>query len=215
MPGENGQPVDRAKGNALQKYSTHILAAVAIAAISYMVGYTLGGGGGKTEPLIAMTPAPSLVQTAEPSAEPSEISKELPVPEESVQPDPVESIDLIITPEPTPEEEISPGPAVSPSAIPTQTPNAATPVPSVVQTPVPVPTPQPAESHYTADGKLRLNLATKAELMALPGIGEVIAERIIEYRTEHGGFKSVAELNFIKGIGEKKFADLKDLVSAD
>lgn len=61
--------------------------------------------------------------------------------------------------------------------------------------------------------KLDINKATKAELMKLPKIGEKLADRIIEYRETHGGFKSVEELMRIKGIGKKKFAEIKDLVT--
>ena len=47
----------------------------------------------------------------------------------------------------------------------------------------------------------------------LPGIGEVMAERIIDYRTKQGGFKSTEELMNVKGIGEKKFKKIKDHIS--
>jgi competence protein ComEA len=57
--------------------------------------------------------------------------------------------------------------------------------------------------------KLNLNTATQAELENISGIGPVTAKRIIEYREEHGGFRSVAELDEIEGIGPKKLARLK------
>ncbi len=64
-----------------------------------------------------------------------------------------------------------------------------------------------------ADGRLDLNTATLEQLMELPGIGEVLAERVLEYRETHGGFSSVEELMNVSGIGEKRFAALKDLVT--
>jgi len=50
--------------------------------------------------------------------------------------------------------------------------------------------------------------------MNLPGIGEVLANRIVEYRTEKGGFKSVEDLKNVSGIGDKKFDEIKDKIIA-
>jgi comEA protein len=58
-------------------------------------------------------------------------------------------------------------------------------------------------------GSVDLNSASKTELLALPGIGETMAERIVLYRKEHGRFASNKELINVKGIGEKKFLKLK------
>jgi competence protein ComEA len=60
--------------------------------------------------------------------------------------------------------------------------------------------------------RLDLNRATHADLEELPGIGKVLAERIIAYRTEHGAFGSVADLRSVSGIGAKLFAQLEPLV---
>ncbi|WP_017625240.1 helix-hairpin-helix domain-containing protein [Nocardiopsis chromatogenes] len=57
-----------------------------------------------------------------------------------------------------------------------------------------------------------LNTATQEQLQTLPGVGPVLAERIIAFRTEHGGFKAVEQLQDVSGIGEKRYAELKDLV---
>ena len=57
-----------------------------------------------------------------------------------------------------------------------------------------------------------LNQATQRQLDVLPGIGPVLAGRIIEYRQRHGGFRSVSELRTVSGIGPKRYASLKDLV---
>ncbi|MEU0136582.1 ComEA family DNA-binding protein [Streptomyces sp. NPDC006296] len=58
-----------------------------------------------------------------------------------------------------------------------------------------------------------LGTATAEQLETLPGVGPVLAQHIIDYRTEHGGFRSVDELREVKGIGDRRFADLRPLVS--
>ena len=62
-------------------------------------------------------------------------------------------------------------------------------------------------------GLVNLNSATQAELEALPGIGPSLAGSIIAERERRGGFRSVNELRDVRGIGEKRFADLKDKVT--
>lgn len=59
---------------------------------------------------------------------------------------------------------------------------------------------------------LDLNTATLQQLMLLPGIGESLGQRIIDYRTEHNGFTSVEELKQVSGIGDKKFAEIMPYV---
>ncbi|MEU3077614.1 ComEA family DNA-binding protein [Streptomyces laurentii] len=59
---------------------------------------------------------------------------------------------------------------------------------------------------------LSLSTATAEQLDALPGVGPVLARHIVEHRAEHGGFRSVAELRDVSGIGERRFADLAPLV---
>ncbi|MFI9745778.1 helix-hairpin-helix domain-containing protein [Streptomyces sp. NPDC052494] len=59
---------------------------------------------------------------------------------------------------------------------------------------------------------LSLNAATVEQLDTLPGVGPVLARHIVDHRTEHGGFRSVAELREVNGIGERRFADLETLV---
>ena len=58
------------------------------------------------------------------------------------------------------------------------------------------------------DGPLNINTASKADLMTLPGIGEVLAQRILDYRKTNGSFQSPAELMYIEGIGEQRLEEL-------
>jgi competence protein ComEA len=64
-----------------------------------------------------------------------------------------------------------------------------------------------------ASGKVNINTATASQLEELPGIGEVIAQRIVDYRTQHGPFKTVRDLLKVDGIGEKKFESIEDHVT--
>jgi competence protein ComEA len=62
-------------------------------------------------------------------------------------------------------------------------------------------------------GLVNLNTATSAQLQTLPGVGPVLADRIIAYRDEHGRFGSVADLRKVTGIGDARYNELKDRVS--
>ncbi|MFF2008991.1 ComEA family DNA-binding protein [Streptomyces sp. NPDC058195] len=57
-----------------------------------------------------------------------------------------------------------------------------------------------------------LNTATAGQLETLPGVGPVLAQHIVDYRAQHGGFRSVDELREVNGIGDRRFADLRPLV---
>ena len=63
-----------------------------------------------------------------------------------------------------------------------------------------------------ADGPIDLNTATLSELDTLPGVGPVLAQRILDWRTEHGRFATVDQLSDVPGIGDARLAQLRDLV---
>ncbi len=70
----------------------------------------------------------------------------------------------------------------------------------------------PADTIKVNRGLLDLNRAKRYELEALPGIGPKLAQRIIDYRERHGGFKTVSQLRNVAGIGPKRYATLRELV---
>ena len=57
--------------------------------------------------------------------------------------------------------------------------------------------------------RVDINLGSVEELQRLPGIGPVLAGRILQYRREHGKFGSIRDIQNVKGIGEKRFAQLE------
>ena len=82
----------------------------------------------------------------------------------------------------------------------------------VVPVRAPVSAPGPAAPGVPA-GPVHLNTATLEQLDALPGVGPVTAQKILDYRQQHGAFGSVEELDAIPGIGPARLAQLQGLVA--
>ena len=78
---------------------------------------------------------------------------------------------------------------------------------------VPAAAPGAAAGGAAAGGPLSLNTATAEQLDALPGLGPVLVQRIIQFRDQHGGFRSVDQLSQITGFGERRLKDLHALLS--
>ena len=76
--------------------------------------------------------------------------------------------------------------------------------------------PAQAAAAPTAGGelnqKVNINTADNKQLITLPGIGEALAKRIVDYRTKNGSFTSIDDLKNVSGIGEKKFEELADKI---
>lgn len=80
---------------------------------------------------------------------------------------------------------------------------------------LPDPTVAPSDSGENTEpsetmGKININTATAEELQLLPGIGPVLAQRIVDYRDEHGPFASLSELTNVEGIGLDRLDKLWD-----
>ena len=74
--------------------------------------------------------------------------------------------------------------------------------------------PQPSASQEPQTlGKININTATLEQLQLLPGIGESLAQRIIDYRNQNGSFSATKDLMKVSGIGEKKFDGIKDYIT--
>jgi len=73
--------------------------------------------------------------------------------------------------------------------------------------------PPAARAPVEAAAPVNLNTATAAQLEALPGVGPALAQRIVEYRQQSGGFKKIEELMNVRGIGETSFLKLKALIT--
>lgn len=84
--------------------------------------------------------------------------------------------------------------AVSPSLIPTTASTAVTSPP------------------VSVGNKLDINTASQKDFTALPGIGESIAAKIVEYRDSHGSFSDIAELMEVPGIGQKRYEAIETLI---
>ncbi len=70
-----------------------------------------------------------------------------------------------------------------------------------------------AETSANQSDLININTADATELDKLPGIGPAKATDIISYRETNGGFQSIEEINNVKGIGDKTFENLKDLIT--
>ena len=96
-----------------------------------------------------------------------------------------------------PEQSLSP-------VQPTLAPPPSNPDPAPQPSPVPIPAPL---------GKININTANLEELEQITGVGPVIAQRIIDYRSEHGSFQSIEEIKSVKGIGDAMFEKMRDEIT--
>ncbi|MBQ7514941.1 MAG: ComEA family DNA-binding protein [Schwartzia sp.] len=84
--------------------------------------------------------------------------------------------------------------------------------PPAASTPATTPVPAGMTAAPAATERIHLNTADEKALETLPGIGPVMAKRIVEYRTKHGAFQHPEDLKRVRGIGERTYEKLKDRV---
>jgi competence protein ComEA len=72
---------------------------------------------------------------------------------------------------------------------------------------------QSGQDQKSSGKVVNINTASQSELESLPGIGPSLAKKIIDFRQKNGGFKNPSDLMAVQGIGEKKFEQLKSLIS--
>lgn len=77
------------------------------------------------------------------------------------------------------------------------------------QGPIPEGTASPVETIFPVD----INTAAAEQLQELPGIGPVLAQRIVDYREANGPFAALAELTNVEGIGQKRLSEILDLIT--
>jgi competence protein ComEA len=71
------------------------------------------------------------------------------------------------------------------------------------------------KSSIRVSAKINVNRATTQELETLPGIGQNLAQTIIQYRDMHGDFQTLEQLKRVKGIGEKRFTTISEFLTLD
>lgn len=90
--------------------------------------------------------------------------------------------------------------------------NSESPAPSAVSSTLPS-QPEPSVEVSHQEEKVNLNTASAQELDNLPGIGEAIAQAIVEYREQKGAFQTIQQVMEVEGIGEKTFEAIRDLIT--
>ena len=79
----------------------------------------------------------------------------------------------------------------------------------------PPPSLSAANTGTTSGPRLNINTASAAELEKLPGVGKILAERIVAYREQYGPFRRAEHLMMVQGCSDHKFRALRNLITAE
>lgn len=188
----------------MRKQHTNILVSVTLLFMMYLAGFYTGRNWNHgavqishvvsaRESVVAAVPtSPPAAATlaSHPETQPAEDNIQSP----QIQPvSETEPVANSTEPPKTPEEAEATAQSVSPTQAPAQ--------------------PEQTKPEQNNSGLININTASAATLETLPGIGEVLAQRIVEYRQVHGPFQSVYALTNVKGIGEKRLAAIINLIT--
>ncbi len=199
------------------KHRINILLIVTLLFTAFLAGFYTGRNYNHAQIQIANPSSLTQVAAYEPRVEtsPSEVTEltptetekqidtetQTPVPESTALPD----VDI------PPASETVSSPDAEETRVPTEYQPGQT---EPVATEVPIETkPTQTDPPPSGSGLINVNTASASLLETLPGIGEVIAQRIVDYRNTYGPFKTVYELINVKGIGEKRLAAIIHLVT--
>jgi len=163
----------------------------------------------------APAPQPIVIQLVQPPAQAASAGAVVPVQGATAGAGGVaDSTEWVLVGPPAPDQVVASPTLLRPVEV-TVVPQALTQGVDSGSTPA-APRPKRADSPAAASGvKINLNTATQAELESLPQVGPSMAKRIMEYRAANGPFRSVKDLDKVKGIGEKTLAKLTPLVTVD
>jgi len=112
-----------------------------------------------------------------------------------------------VVPQRVPEVHETNDPNINITVLPAETEPAQ---PDISQT---EPAPEATGAPRGGDGRININLASQSELTDLPGIGNVLASRIVDHRRQHGDFARIEDIRNVSGIGEKRYEAIQDKIT--